>query len=348
MSNELKHASVGTELTQTEFEAGGLHVLDGQTAGDMIIAASAGQLSRHPYTGRNAVINGCGIVDQRAADYTLVKDAYGIRADRFYGMATGTAVSAGVLTKTTTANCGITGHAFKFSGVTLTGAGIICLRYRMEAKDAVRFKNRTASFSCKLYHDAGNAINYTIYIRKANTADTFAAVTEIANSGAISVASAAETILEFLAVSMGDCSNGIEIEIKAACGAVTTKNFEFTECQFEPGSLRTNFEFRPFQQELALCQRYYFQQIGTNSINLESCGGTGTYNNQLLRFPVDMRIAPSVTLVGTFSCTNCATPTVQYVTTGKCSLQAIASGTMPVRVGFNSGADSGIKASAEL
>jgi len=268
MSNELKHASVGTELTQAEFESAGLHILDGQAAGDMILASSASQLRRHPYAGRNAIINGCGMISQRVADFTLVKDTYGISADRFYGMAAGTAVSAGVFTKTAAANCGITGHAFKFAGVTITGTGIIYFRYRMEAKDALRFKNQTASFSCKAYHDAGSAINYTIYIRKANAADNFSAVTDISNSGAISVASSAETILPYLAVNMGDCSNGIELEIKAECGAVTSKNFEFTECQFEPGSLRTNFDFRPFQQELALCTRYYERIQGVTGLQL--------------------------------------------------------------------------------
>jgi hypothetical protein len=46
MSNEFKHASVGTELTQAEYEAIGAHVLDGQVAGDMIVATSGSQLSR--------------------------------------------------------------------------------------------------------------------------------------------------------------------------------------------------------------------------------------------------------------------------------------------------------------
>jgi hypothetical protein len=306
MSNELKHVSVGLELSQVEFESAGLHVMDGQTAGDMVLASNGAQLSRHPYIGRNVIINGCGIIDQRAVDYTLVKDTYGIRADRFYGMATGTAVSAGVLTKTNAANCGASGHAFKFSGVTLTGTGIIYFRYRIEAKDAIRFKNKAASFSCKVYHDVGNAINYTVYVRKANTADVFSAVTEISNSGVISVGSAAETKLAYLGISMGDCSNGVEIEIKVECGAVATRNFEFTECQFESGSFYTYFEFRPLAQELMLCQRYY-----EKSYDYATAPGTATNNGAswlLLpasstgamglnsRFSVNKRTNPTVTL----------------------------------------------------
>jgi len=46
VANELKHGTVGTELTQTEWEAVGAHVLDGQATGDLIYASSASQLSR--------------------------------------------------------------------------------------------------------------------------------------------------------------------------------------------------------------------------------------------------------------------------------------------------------------
>ncbi len=45
MANEFKHKSVGTELTQTEFEAVGGHVLDSQARGDIIYASSTTQLT---------------------------------------------------------------------------------------------------------------------------------------------------------------------------------------------------------------------------------------------------------------------------------------------------------------
>jgi hypothetical protein len=48
MANELKHLSVGTELTQAEFEATGGHVFDSQATGDIPYASSAAQISRLP------------------------------------------------------------------------------------------------------------------------------------------------------------------------------------------------------------------------------------------------------------------------------------------------------------
>lgn len=46
MANEFVHSSVGTTMTQAEFEAIGLHVCNSQATGDLIYASSSSQLSR--------------------------------------------------------------------------------------------------------------------------------------------------------------------------------------------------------------------------------------------------------------------------------------------------------------
>ena len=46
MSGELGHATVGTAMTQAEFEAVGLHVCNSQATGDLIYASSSTQLTR--------------------------------------------------------------------------------------------------------------------------------------------------------------------------------------------------------------------------------------------------------------------------------------------------------------
>lgn len=328
MANEFVHESAGIELTQIEDDAVGRHKFNSQATGDILYASSGSQLSRLGIGStdqvlsvvggipawasgvkgmRNAIINGIALVNQRVTAHTLVKDVYGICADRFYGMATGTAVSAGTLA--TTAGSGSQPFSwFYFGGMTLTGTGVIYLRYRMEAKDAARFKGQTASFRCQVLQDTGGAINYTIYVRKANAADNFAAVTAISDSGAISVPNSTVTSLPYLAIAMGECGNGIEIEIKVECGAVTTKGFYFTQLQLELGSVATPFEYRPYGQELALCQRYY-----EKSYDGASAPGTVTDIGSIyviaqstyeLYFPittfrVTKRILPTITVYST-------------------------------------------------
>jgi len=80
--------------------------------------------------------------------------------------------------------------------------------------------------------------------------------------------------------------------------------FEVTGLQLEVGSVVTDFEHRSFGQELALCQRYlYVLDLGsdTNVIHLTMNrlnSNTGA-PHQSIRYPVQMRSAPSMTKEGT-------------------------------------------------
>ncbi|MCK5611171.1 hypothetical protein KAR91_55370 [Candidatus Pacearchaeota archaeon] len=264
-------------------------------------------------TNRNAIINGIGEINQRVTAFTLVKDEYsfdnpGHGPDRHEGMATGTLVTAGTFGVTAAANIGVAGKAFKFAGVTLTGTGILYHRYRMEAADAVKFKNQTISISMQVYHDVGSAIDYTIFVRKANAADNFGAVTAISDSSAQSIETVTASDLNYLAVAMGDCSNGIEIEIKIEAGAITTKNFELTEFQFELGLINANFEYQDAGQQLTACQRRYRKSYNQGAVP-GTATATGSIKFQITnvanadhvlelspRFPVVMASAPSITL----------------------------------------------------
>jgi len=60
MSNEFGHATVGTSMTQAEFEAVGLHVCDSQATGDLLYASSGSQLSRLGIGATNAVLHVAG------------------------------------------------------------------------------------------------------------------------------------------------------------------------------------------------------------------------------------------------------------------------------------------------
>ena len=90
----------------------------------------------------------------------------------------------------------------------------------------------------------------------------------------------------------------------------TTNNatFEITGVQLEVGSVTTDFEFRSFGQELALCQRYYDKSYtyGTTPGTATSTGAvvhtlSGSYN--YAGFPIEftrsMRADPTITLYST-------------------------------------------------
>ena len=60
MANEFQHKTVGTELTQAEFEDIALHVFNGQATGDIMYASGAAQLSRLAIGAANTVLTSVG------------------------------------------------------------------------------------------------------------------------------------------------------------------------------------------------------------------------------------------------------------------------------------------------
>jgi hypothetical protein len=73
--------------------------------------------------------------------------------------------------------------------------------------------------------------------------------------------------------------------------AATSNYWQITGVQLEVGPVATPFEFKPFGQELAECQRYYFR----NDVGAFGSGffqGTTTAYGQF-SFPQEMRAAPT-------------------------------------------------------
>jgi hypothetical protein len=252
----------------------------------------AGDITAPNLFKQNFLDNGGMQIYQRASAYTLAKDVYGFSVDRWAGMATGTLVSAGTLTQETASTLNNSGFSVKFSGATLTGTGILYLRQRIASQDAKKLKNQSVSIQFKVKHDVGSAINYTIFVRKADADNNFTTATNISNSGAISVATATDTIIKYENVALGDCSNGLEIEVKIECGAITTKNFEVSNAKLEIGTICTDFIDNSFADEFEKCKFYFFKITGaTGNISNNTLYGSLFYN-----FGINMIKIPVITL----------------------------------------------------
>jgi hypothetical protein len=78
--------------------------------------------------------------------------------------------------------------------------------------------------------------------------------------------------------------------------------FYITGVQFEVGTQATSFEYRQYQQELALCQRYFVKDLQDSSTATFLIGAvaSSTLGNRCgMRFPVTMRTTPTATVGGT-------------------------------------------------
>ncbi len=82
--------------------------------------------------------------------------------------------------------------------------------------------------------------------------------------------------------------------------------FYITGVQLEKGSTATSFDYRPYGTELALCQRYYWNQTGGDgganyaSVSSGVFNGTATARTHV-KFPVTMRAAPTMAVGGTLT-----------------------------------------------
>src|SRR5216684_2404986 len=201
---------------------------------------------------RRGIINGgCQVAQRAPTTISLTTSPLYGQVDQFAAWASTGAVSAGTITQSLTSAIGRTGASLKLASVTLTGSAVLSVRHRIESKNALRFKNQNASFAAQCSHDVGSGVNYTFIIRKPTVADNYGATTVISTSSAISVPTGigSATQVKFENVAMGDCSNGIEIELQVASGAITTKNFEFTEFQLDDLSAISPFEYLPYEVE---------------------------------------------------------------------------------------------------
>jgi hypothetical protein len=72
------------------------------------------------------------------------------------------------------------------------------------------------------------------------------------------------------------------------------EHFEIKEVQLELSSVATDFEHRSYGEELALCQRYYWQTDNTGGYS-NVIAQDQAFRTQRLDLPVTMRSAPSVT-----------------------------------------------------
>ena len=293
---------------------------------------------------KNLIINGAMQVAQRG-NVSSVQNGYG-GADRFSFRSSGAVV---VTLRQQGVGNSPTNQGFGFSqqfDVTTADSSLAAtdfarIQYRFEGQDLQLLKKGTAN---------AQQVTLSFFVKSPKTGTHIVELVDQANSRAVSLSytvSSANTYekktLTFPADTTGTITNdsarrmdlnwylaagsnltsgtlqttwGSTTSANRAVGQVncvdsTDNNFFITGVQLEVGTVATDFEHRSFNQELALCQRY-FQSISrsssSNSVDgtfaagtCNTNGGAGGILQVMVRFQTTMRAAPTMTQSGTFS-----------------------------------------------
>ena len=191
--------------------------------------------------------------------------------------------------------------------VQATGAGSVTavgIGQRIESSNCYDLAGQTVTLSAQIANSLLTTVTWTAYY--AATTDTWTAAATTITSGTFTVTS---TLTQYSASFAVPSAATTGLQIVFSVGAQTSGTFQIGNAQLEVGTTATNFEYRSYGTELALCQRYYELYYNDSS-------GFGILNNNFSSnyrgvwyFKVEKRSAPTVNLAGSSTWTN-STPTI--------------------------------------
>ena len=293
--------------------------------------AKAGEtLTNQPSGRKNIVTNGAMQIAQRSASVTGIGAAAGyFTLDRWN---INTDSSAGRFTMTQTAD-GPSGFAncLKLDCTTadasIAADEIMYIQQRFEGQDLQQLKKGTSdaeSVTVSFYVKANAAFDFVLELHDAdnsrNVHKLFATTTgwvrhELTlpadTTGALDDDNARSLELNFWLHAGSNYTSGTlntawasSTSANRAAGidsffSSTDNNFFITGVQMEIGSQATNFEHRSYGEELALCQRYFYQDV--KGVTQEISVGwyySSSAISWIVNFPVPMRASPTMAYSG--------------------------------------------------
>lgn len=261
---------------------------------------------------KNRLKNACFAVDQRINSATS-------RADDTYGIDCWYTLTQTAAIQVTQQNLQENGQPFN---IRLTqnqaAAQRMGLAQIVEARDSQGDRGRPMALSARVRNSSGQPVRFAI-LEWTGTADSvisdvvldwtsstytpsnffLAANLAVTAVGSITPTANAWTDIHDLLGALGNSVNNQIVFFWTEGTAAQNVTLDIGLVQLEPGPVSTDFEYRPFGQELALCQRYLpaFDSGSTNDpVGVGQCS-SATAGEIIYYFPVEARIAPTGIIV---------------------------------------------------
>jgi hypothetical protein len=292
-----------------------------------VVDSSGGVLAPISSVMRNRIINGAMVINQRGGTVTVNSGSQNFSVDRWWGQGT---ASAGVFTMqnstvapagftnsllvtVTTADASLAANDLYDFAQFIEGFNVADLGYGTANAKTVTLSfwvrsSVTGTFGGALGNNAGNrGYPFTYTINAANTFE-YKTVTIAGDTTGTWTTDNSIGLRVYFGLGAGSTFSGtagawgssLFLTATGATNLMATSGatFYITGVQLEVGTQATSFEYRQYQQELALCQRYYYKMLNTSgNINGESFGAGVCVSTTITRthttFPVTLRAAPT-------------------------------------------------------
>ena len=263
------------------------------------------------FAGKNAIINGGFDIWQRGTSGFGTNQTY--NADRWFS-----SYNTGTVTISQQSTGVPAGSTYCWRSTNGAAASYSSQRQFLESFNANMLKGKTVTFSVKLRRNASMSVAIQVSVYKNATANTAVGgawsqigVTTVANASLPTGTTASDwyTASVTVAIPNDGTANGIAVAVEPTATDANGAYWEMAQAQLEIASTASNFQTATgnIQAELAACQRYYLKSYAqattpgtaTNSIGAfayASVNGTVTDNRANVRFPVNMRTTPTITM----------------------------------------------------
>jgi len=293
------------------------------TVGGGITASNGTVVMSSPYTMRNKIINGAMVIDQRNAGASVTQStSIQYVTDRF--IVVGDAASKFTAQQVSTSPVGFSNSILITSSSAYTvgaaeqfnirhyieGSNITDLAWGSASAQSVTLSfwvrsSLTGTFGGSVANSAQN--RFYVFSYTINSADTWEqkTITIAGDTTGTWLTTNGIGIRLFWSLGTGSTYSGtagswgstLYRSVTGATSVVGTNGatFYITGVQLERGTVATPFEYRNYQQELAMCQRYYYKNLpaaGGSHLGVGFCSSTTVMQN-LTNFPVPMRTNPT-------------------------------------------------------
>lgn len=145
--------------------------------------------------------------------------------------------------------------------VAFTTANAHLFDQRLPAKDCWKFGDKAITVSAYVFHNSSQP-NWDWYIQvsSANASDNFSATTTIHTGSNVNVPTGVWTrVTTTFTPTNAQVANGLEFRIASAssAGALASHNVGIKDCKLEFGSAATTFSSQSYDEELAICRRFW-------------------------------------------------------------------------------------------